>query len=171
MKSSSLVNQIVWILAFVLAQVFFFGKFHLWEYAYCFIFVTLLISLPASNGKITNLIICFLIGLFIDAFNDTPGINAFCSISIYFIRDSIYQAISGKNDEEIRSTSFSISGLGILNFGTLLIISVFLYSLLFTLINTPGWHKLGYNILQTLASTIFTVGITLSLNIIFFSKN
>ena len=71
----SAISLIIWSIVLILAQVLVFNHICLFGYAVAFVFIYTLIKLPISMSKEWQFTIAFLLGLVIDIFSDTLGMN------------------------------------------------------------------------------------------------
>ena len=170
MKANEMSRHIILVISLLIAQVLLFNRFQLWHSAYCFVFISVIITTAPRNGKTANIIIAFLVGLVIDIFRDSLGVNTLCCVTLMFLRNDIYRILSSKNQEEIMKSDITISSMGLYSFSILVFICSFLYAIPFYLVNNPEWSAFGKNILTGLISSLFTALMILIVNIAFFYK-
>lgn len=170
MKPSSSISHILITTVFLIAQVVLFGKLTIYDKAFSFVFIFLVIIAPQKNGTIANLILAFLTGLFVDIFNGTLGINALCCVLISYFRNNIYQAITNKNNDEIFNSDFSFKTLGLANFALFITPCVFIYTTAYFLLDAPQWVFFGRNLMMSFLSSLYTIMMILALNLLFLSK-
>jgi len=161
-------KHIVLIVAFMVTQILLFSRLSIYNTAFCFIFISLLVTASPKNGKITNLLLAFLIGITIDIFNNSLGVHTFCCITVMFFRNGFYKFLSGKNDEEVMSSGLGMSEIGLYSFSILAFGSTILYSFLYFFTLAPKWVFFWDNLVQGLASAVFSIIMILLVNIIFF---
>ncbi len=88
----------------VFIQVFIFNNIHLTSFGVIpIIYIIYIIILPFETPKWLVLILAFLIGLSIDIFSDTLGLNASASVLIAFIRPAILNYLAPRDGYEIGS--------------------------------------------------------------------
>lgn len=155
---------------FLLMQILLFNHLHIGHTAFCFLFASILITISPKNGRITNLLIAFAIGIIIDVFNNSLGVHSFCCLTLMFARNNIYKILSGKNEDEITDTELGISGIGLYAFSILTASICLLYSLLYFFVLAPKWIFFWNNIAQGFASGVFTAIMIILVNVIFFYK-
>jgi hypothetical protein len=151
-------------------QVIIFGQIHPFNFAFCFAYITVLISLPASNGMIVNLLIAVVMGAFVDAYNYTMGINAFAALTLMYFRLNIFGFIKHQTKEEQLTTSYTLKGIGTWNFTLFVIFSTLFYTTIFYFLMAPGVNFLLKNILRIIFSTILTSIVIVCINFLFFRK-
>ena len=82
--SASFVTTIVSFLFYALLQGIVFKNIILFEYAFCFIYIYYLLSLPVDIRPVLAILIGFGMGLIVDMFYDTGGIHAASSVLLMF---------------------------------------------------------------------------------------
>jgi len=104
MSINILLRNIWRFIALVLVQVFIFNNIHLTGYGLVpVIYILYIILLPFETPNWLVIILAFLIGLSIDIFSDTLGLNAASSVLIAFIRPGILNYLAPRDDYEIGS--------------------------------------------------------------------
>ena len=113
----------IWFVLLVLLQVLIFNNINVFGHTNPYIYIAFIFYYPIKKEKGTFLLVSFLLGLCIDFFSDTGGINAAATLFIAFIRLSLLSSILRKNDFDyhlfnIRSISFgkAITYMAILTF-------------------------------------------------------
>lgn len=96
----------------VLLQVLVFNHINLFGYINPLIYITWIFLFPIRKNIAPLLILSFFLGLTIDFFSDSGGINAAASLFIAYIRLPLLKSISKKTDFDymlfnLRSISFS----------------------------------------------------------------
>ena len=76
---------------FILVQVLIFSHIHLFGYATACIALIFVLKLPRHTSRNELLIWGFLLGLAIDIFGSTPGMNAAAFTALAFIRNSLLE--------------------------------------------------------------------------------
>ena len=84
--NESSIKQTLWFLALVLVQVLVFNHIHVAGYATPFIYIYFLLMLNLDTKRNTLLLAGFLLGLVIDMFANTPGMNAAATTLLAFLR-------------------------------------------------------------------------------------
>lgn len=168
---NSLITQLIILVLLIAAQVFVFGWLNIYNYAFCFAFITYIITISPKNGLPLNLFIAFALGLVIDYFNYSLGVNAFCCLTLAYLRNPIFGLLKGLNAEEQLNTEYTLTGLGTPYFMLLVFVCSTLYAILYFFLSTPEWIFFQKNILRALASALLTTAIILSINILFFKRS
>lgn len=137
-------------LGLLLLQVFIFNNINLFGYLNPMIYITWIFLFPIRKNISPLLILSFLLGLSVDFFSDSGGINAAATVFIAFIRLPLLKTILGKSDFDyllfnLRAISFS---------------KAFLFISILTIIHHFIVFSLAYfnfnDIMSILSNTFFT---------------
>lgn len=171
MKNNETIFQIISFVLLLVLQLFFFGKMDLYDLGFCFAFVSFVISAPASNGLVGNMLLAFALGILIDTFDHTLGINAFCAVLLAFSRDRIYKSLASQVSGDIKDIQFTYHGLGKFNFFILTTISMLVYTSFYFFLHAPGFDFFWKNFLKIIFSTIYSTFIIISIQVLFYPKS
>ncbi len=83
--------------ALVLFQVLILDHIHFLGYINPYLYVAFIILLPLKTNRTYLLVSAFLLGLFIDMFNDTGGVHAGACVAVAYIRHFIIRLSFGIN--------------------------------------------------------------------------
>ncbi|MBR6757101.1 MAG: rod shape-determining protein MreD [Bacteroidaceae bacterium] len=142
-------------LLFILLQVLVFNQIHLFGVAVPLVFIYIIFKLPVSLSTVWVLTLSFLLGLVVDIFSNTPGMNALACTVLAFMRRpvlSLYQPHGYDYATEVPS---------IRNFGMWLYVRysltlTFLYCTLIFLIESMSLFDLPFLLMRILGSTLLT---------------
>ena len=95
----SAISLIIWSIVLILAQVLVFNHICLFGYAVAFVFIYTLIKLPISMSKEWQFTIAFLLGLVIDIFSDTLGMNTLACTILMAVRRPVIRLYVTRDDE------------------------------------------------------------------------
>lgn len=157
----------VWFVILVLMQVLIFNNINLFKYTNPFIYIVFVFYYPLKKEKGLFLFLSFLLGLSIDFFSNTGGINAAATLFIAFIRLPLLSSILGKSDFDyhlfnIRSISFGKA------FSYISIMTIIHHLILFSL-DYFSYNEFGPILLKTISTSVFSILIIL-VGIILFTK-
>lgn len=131
--TKTILNFILLAITLVLAQAVVFNHLILFNCAIALVFIYIIIILPLEASTNMLLTIGFLIGLIIDIFSDTAGLNSLSCTILSFLRNPIYHLYSPR-DEEISGQRPSIKTMGNTSFMKYaLTISLIYCSIVFTI--------------------------------------
>ena len=104
MSINILIRNIGRFVILVLIQVFIFNNIHLTSYGVVpIVYILYIILLPFETPKWLVMILAFFIGISIDIFSDTMGLNAAASVLIAFIRPGLLNYLAPRDGYEIGS--------------------------------------------------------------------
>ena len=160
-------KHIIWFVLFVLLQVLIFNNINLFGYINPYIYITFIFFYPLKKEKGVFMFLSFLLGLCIDFFSDTGGINAAATLFIAYFRLPILSTILRKKDFDfllfnIRSIPFGKSFLYILSI-------TFTHHLILFSLDYFSLNEFGSIINKTAITTIFTVFL-IYIGIVLFTK-
>ena len=147
----------------VLTQVLIFNHIFLFHVAVPIIFIYFLIRLPIWVKQYFLFSIAFLLGLIIDIFSDTPGVNALACTLISGLRRPIYYAYISKDDITVRLTP-SVSSMGIWTYCKYLLTFVTIYCFLLFTIEYFSFADVKSIVVLSSASSFFSFVILLSID-------
>lgn len=128
------------IILLVLLQSLIFSRIHLFGYATASIYLIVLLKMPRYTSRNELLIWGFIMGIAVDMFNNTPGINAASATLLAFTRNTVLEWFTNRNNPDdltpgINSMHFS----GYMSYTTICIIVFYiaLYILELFTVNYP----------------------------------
>lgn len=93
-----------------LAQVLIFGQIHLFGYATAYIYIIFLLKLPRHTTRNELMLWAFIMGLLVDIFGNTPGINSAAATLMAFMRGYILDSFIQKGTIEDITPSAATMG-------------------------------------------------------------
>lgn len=96
----------------VLIQILVLNQLQIGGFLNPYIYILFVLLLPLSSPQYVLLLSGFLMGITIDIFSNTPGLHAFATVFIAYVRPFIIRSISGREDElndypGLKQTKFS----------------------------------------------------------------
>lgn len=147
----------------LLLQVFVVRELTLWNVGFCYLYAVIFLAIPISFPTIYALITAFFMGLFIDLFYNTMGINAFASVLLVFLKPTVLKSISTPTHFE-DTDLITPHSLGLIKF--VLYGAILLFAHHFALFQLQAFSSnfIGNSLFKALVSTFFTLisGVTLS---------
>ena len=165
--NSLILNNSLRFIGLVLLQVLVFNHINLFGYLNPMVYISWVLLFPIRKNKSLFLILSFLLGLSIDFFSDSGGINAAATLVIAFTRLSILKMVLRKTDFDflsfnLRAVSFSKAFLFIA------ILTSIHHFIVFSL-EYFSLNSFSSIISNTILTSVFTI-IIIILGIILFSK-
>lgn len=79
-------HKISWFIGLLLLQVLILNNMHIAGYATPFLYIYLIVKMESDTSRNTLLLWAFFLGLGIDIYSDTPGMNAAATVLLAFLR-------------------------------------------------------------------------------------
>ena len=147
----------------VLFQVLVFNRIILFNIAIPIIFIYFLIRLPINLKLYYVFTLAFILGLIIDIFSDTPGVNALACTLIAALRIPIYYAYMEKDDITSRLTP-CISTMGFVDYSKYLLTFIVIYCVFVFTIEYFNFADVKDIVIMSSASTVLTFVILLAVD-------
>lgn len=152
----------------ILLQVLLFSNINFLGYINPYIYILFIILYPVKNNRILFLFISFLMGLIIDIFMDSGGINATAALVVAFIRPAVLKFSFGAVYEH-QALKFNN-----IDFGqrlTYMTILTFIHHFTYFLFEIFNISKIILVLQNTLFSSIFTITLCILITSIFSTKS
>ena len=164
---NSIFQNMAWFIILVLLQVLIFNNINLFGYTNPYIYIAFVFYYPLQKEKGTFLFLSFLLGLCIDFFSDSGGINAAATLFIAFIRLPLLSSIMRKYDFDyqlfnLRSISFGKA------FSFIALLTLIHHFILFSL-DYFSFNDFGSIISKTFTTSILSISLIL-IGVILFTK-
>ncbi len=95
------IKYIILFIFCVLIQTLIFDRMYIGGYVSVNIYVMFILLLPINTNRYLGLLFAFLLGLCIDIFNSTQGINASALVLMAFLRPYVLQIYAPREDYDI----------------------------------------------------------------------
>ncbi|PIB33805.1 rod shape-determining protein MreD [Gaetbulibacter sp. 5U11] len=152
----------------ILLQALLFSNINFLGYINPYIYILFIILYPVKNNRILFLFISFLMGLIIDIFMDSGGINATAALVVAFIRPAVLKFSFGAVYEH-QALKFNN-----IDFGqrlTYITILTFIHHFTYFLFEIFNISKIILVLQNTLFSSIFTITLCILITSIFSTKS
>ena len=143
------------LLLLVPAQAIIFNHLILFDVAVPVVFIYLIIMLPVTIGTNWSTFLGFLVGLTLDIFCDTPGVNALCSTVLAFVRKPVFPLYVSMADD-LAGRSPSSRTMGHAAFMKYLITMTAAYCTMVFTVEAFQFFNFRLLVLRILASTAYT---------------
>ena len=141
-------HKIGWFIGLVLLQVLILNNVHIAGYATPFLYIYLILKFESDTPRNALMLWAFFLGLAVDVFSDTPGMNAAATVLLAFLcvpRDTLDTLVP------------AIRTMGILPFLKYLVVSVLIHHGLLLTLEFFSIAHIGTLLLRIAASTLLTV--------------
>lgn len=149
------VKRIEWFVALVLLQVLVLNHVHFLGYATPYLYIYLILKFNTGMSRNELMLWAFFLGLMVDIFSDTPGMNAAACVLLAFVRPAILRLFSSRDMSEDIEPSFK--SLGINPFVKYVITGILLYTIALLLIESFSFFSLPVLLLRIISSALLTV--------------
>lgn len=153
--SANIIRYLFLSVLMVLLQVVVFNHIHLFGIAIPLVFIYVIIKLPLSLSTVWSLTIAFLLGLSVDIFSNTPGMNALACTVLAFVRRPVLSLYLPHGDDYVADEP-SMRSFGVGLFVRYALSLVLLYSILLFVIESFALFDITYMVLRIIGSTLLT---------------
>lgn len=154
-------HKIGWFILLVLLQVLMLNKIYLLGYATPFLYIYLILKFESDTPRNELMLWAFALGLIVDIFSDTPGMNAAAAVFLAFIRPVMLRLFVPR--DTIEAFVPSIRALGMIPFLKYVVMCTFIHHIVLLSIEFFSFAHLGILMLRILASTLLSVACILAL--------
>ena len=148
------VHGIKWFVGLVLIQVLVLNQMHISGYATPFLYIYFILKINSKVGRNELMLWSFILGLTVDIFGNTPGMNAAAATCLAFSRTSLLRLSTLRSEDEAFYPG--IKSLGVSSFSRYALLASVLFCTVLLLIDTFSFFHVGRLILKIIASTIST---------------
>ena len=156
-----LVNRLVMFVALLLAQVLVLNHVWLMNVATPLLYVYFAITFPRNTEKGEVLVWCFILGLLVDIFSNTPGLAAGSLTLIGMIQTYLVELFVPRDSAENLDVSAATLGWG--KFSMLSSILILIYCLLFFILEAFNFFDWQLWLLRAVCSAALTLGLMLAI--------
>ena len=148
-------HQIGWFLGLAMVQVLVLNQMHILGYATPFLYIYFILKLNTRIGRNALMLWAFTLGLLIDMFGNTPGMNAASATILAFSRTSILRLVTLRDMDEGFRPGFR--SMGVSSFLRYIFLASSLFCFVLFLIDTFSFYDLPVLLLKILSSIISTI--------------
>ena len=146
--------------ALLLAQVFILNHVHLFDVGTPLLYVYFAITFRRNFPKWLVLVSCFLLGLMVDIFSNTPGLAASVLTLVGFVQCYLINIIAPRDSAD--DLEASAKALGVSKFAALSSMLTFLYCMLFFAVETFNLFDVLWWLVRSLVSAVLTIVLILA---------
>jgi len=156
MSIDILVRNLVYFVVFTLLQILIFNNIGISSYEVVpAFFIMYILFLPIETPRWMILMLAFLIGITIDVFSDTSGLNAFCTVFIGYIRPFVLQYLSPRGGYDTGALP-RVQEFGIGWFVGYSLTLIFIHQFLFYIIENFGFHNFLFVLMKVIIGSLFS---------------
>lgn len=157
-------TRIAWFVGLVLVQILLLNKIYLFGLATPFVYVYFILVLDKEVDKNALMLLAFVLGLVVDVFCNTPGVNAGASVLLAFSRERLLRLFMPR--EEFENFEPGIRSMGIWPFLRYAFLAVLLHHSALFLLEAFSFAHIGYLLLRILCSALLTVMLVMSIEFV-----
>ena len=159
-----ILNRIVWFIGLLLVQILLFNKIYLFGLATPFIYVYFILVLDKEVDRNALMLQAFALGLMVDVFCNTPGVNAGASVLLAFTRARLLRMFMPR--EEYENFEPGIRTMGVWPFLRYAFVAVLLHHSALFMLEAFSLAHIGHLLLRVLCSTLLTVMLVMSIEFV-----
>lgn len=163
---NTLIRNILRFIALVVMQVLVFDNIRLGNYIHPYIYVLFIMLMPFDTPKWRLLVEGFAIGMLVDIFNGTPGLNAAATVFMAYMRPYIIGITTRKSDIEDK-TAPSVTEMGLQWFSLYGLLLLVLHNLFLFWLEAFSIRLFGRVSLEVLLSAPFSLFVIILIVYIF----
>lgn len=156
-----IVNRLIMFVVLALVQVLVLNYVWLFNVATPLLYVFFAITFPRNSAKGEVLVWCFMLGLVIDLFSNTPGLASGSMTLIGLLQPYLLELFVPRDSAENMEVSVATLGMG--KFFTFSLILTLLYSLLFFALEAFNFFEWQMWLLRAVCSTTLTMVLMLAI--------
>lgn len=168
--NSSIIIRAIGFIIYALLQVILFRNLILFDKAFCFIYIGYLLLLPIDMNRMLQMLIGFMMGLFIDIFYDTLGIHAAASVLLMYVRPYWLNVVYGKDQNDNLSTPV-LRNMGWQNFSVYILPLILLHHAALFYVEAGGLHMFFFTMVKTIMSAMLTYIMIVIFQFLFYPKH
>ena len=156
-----IVNRLIMFVVLALVQVLVLNYVWLFNVATPLLYVFFAITFPRNSAKGEVLVWCFMLGLVIDLFSNTPGLASGSMTLLGLLQPYLLELFVPRDSAENMEVSGATLGMG--KFFTFSLILTLLYSLLFFALEAFNFFEWQMWLLRAVCSTALTMVLMLAI--------
>lgn len=148
-------HKIGWFVGLVLLQVLILNNVHIAGYATPFIYIYMILKFESDVSRNALTLWAFFLGLAIDVFSDTPGMNAAAAVLLAFLRPALLRLFVPR--DTLDTLVPAVRTMGIFPFLKYLVAGVLVHHSMLLALEFFSFAHIGTLLLRVVASTLLTV--------------
>lgn len=157
-------------IAYLALQVVFIRHWALFDVAFCFVYISIMLFLPFQINNFWLMLLGFAVGFSVDVFYDTLGIHAACCVFVGYLRPYIANLIRPSGGYEAGMKPY-LSIMGAQWFITYTAMLATIHHVPLFIIEAWDLHLLGFTLLKASFSIIFTSSVIILFQYLFYRNN
>jgi hypothetical protein len=157
MRPGNIISYVLYFVMFFLLQIILFrGDNVLFDYAICFVYIGYIIVFPITVKPVPLMLIAVSLGLIMDSFFDSAGMNAFVCVFIAYIRPYVLKLLTPAGGYDA-STEISIPYMGFVWFIKYAALLIFIHHFIFFSLEAWNIKNIMIILIRSIFSTVYTL--------------
>ena len=148
-------HRLGWFVGLILLQVFILNNISIAGFATPFLYIYFILKFDSGVSRNELMLWAFAIGLVIDIFSDTPGMNAAATVALAFFRPYVLHLFTPR--DLLDSIVPSFKNLGTLPFFKYVFVCVMLHSFILLTIELFSFYDIGFLLLRIVSCALLTL--------------
>lgn len=148
------IHKVFWFIGLVLLQVLILNNVHIAGYATPFLYIYFILRLESNVSRNQAMLWGFAIGLCVDIFSNTPGMNAAAAVLLAFVRPIYLRLFTPRDTQEIVP---SLKNMGFSPYVKYLLVSVFTHHMMLFIIAFFSFSDIQTLLIRIVSSTVLTI--------------
>jgi rod shape-determining protein MreD len=144
-----------WFVGLFLVQVFLLNNISLFGVATPFLYIYLILVSDKYVDRIALMLLAFALGLVVDVFSNTPGVNAAASVLVAFLRPGMLRLFTPR--DEFENFEPGIHTLGLWSFVRYAAVFLLVHHAAVFLLESFSLAHIGYLMLRIVCGTLVTL--------------
>ena len=157
-------TRIAWFIGLVLVQALLLNNICLFGLATPFVYVYMLLAIDRETNRNALMVIAFLLGLAVDIFSNTPGVNAGASVMVAFMRPGLLRLFSPRDVYENFEPGIYTLGFG--PFARYAFVTLLLHHAALFFLEAFSLVSIGYLLSRILCSTLLSLVFVLAIEFV-----
>jgi len=144
----------------MIIQIFILNNVRFLGYVNPYIYILFIFLLPVRFPRWMSLLLGFVTGILIDMFSNTPGLHAFSTVLIAFLRNPVINMFT--SIEEGANPTPSFHSFGVAPFVSIISVLVLIHHATLFMLEVFGFNNFGDTLLRILINSLITILIMLA---------
>jgi rod shape-determining protein MreD len=155
------IYRVLWFVGLVLLQALVLNHIHICGIATPFLYIYMILKFPSGMSRNEAMLWAFFLGLIVDIFSNTPGMNTFASVAVAMVRPYMLQLFTPRDMPDSIIPSFKTMGPS--SFMKYLTLSILIHCFLLVSIEVFSFSSILLTLLRIVACTLLTVACAVAL--------
>jgi rod shape-determining protein MreD len=154
--------RVLWFIGLVLLQALVLNHIHICGIATPFLYIYMILKFPSGMSRNEAMLWAFFLGLVVDIFSNTHGMNTFASVAVAMVRPYMLQLFTPRDMPDSIIPSFKTMGPS--SFMKYLTLSILIHCFLLVAIEVFSFSSILLTLLRVVACTLLTVACAVALD-------